>query len=324
MSNRHFFRNWLILIALVLIIFFGVKAYWNYLKSAASKYGEVMAFVVRKGEGVTSVADRLESQRLIRSSLAFKLEVKSLGKESSIQAGDFKISPTENLDEVISDFSKGSEDKWVTLLEGWRNEEMAQKLHDELGIDQSTFLKQAKQGNMFPDTYLFNPKASVGTIVSILQNTFDQKYTPELQAKIKSLGLTPSQGVILASLVEREGRSDKVRTNMASILLKRLKIGMALDADSTLQYALGYSDSEKTWWRSVITAKDKEIDSPFNTYTNPGLPPAPICNPSLSSLNAVANADPSTPYLYYYNDSQGNTYYDVTREAHDLNVANHP
>jgi UPF0755 protein len=128
----------------------------------------------------------------------------------------------------------------------------------------------------------------------------------------------------LASLVEREGRSPQVRTEIAGILLKRYNMGMKLDLDATLQYALGYQPQEKSWWKRHLTRDDKEIDSPYNTYTHRDLPPTPICNPSLSSLEAVANANPKTPYLYYYHDSKGNSYYAKTLEEHSNNVNNHP
>lgn len=111
---------------------------------------------------------------------------------------------------------------------------------------------------------------------------------------------------------------------VASILLKRLKIDMGLNADATIQYALGYQPEEKSWWKRHLTAADLKIDSPYNTYLYKGLPPTPICNPSLSSLTAVANADPKTPYLYYYHDSEGNSYYAKSLDEHNANVTNHP
>ena len=124
--------------------------------------------------------------------------------------------------------------------------------------------------------------------------------------------------------MEREARSDQARTDVASILLKRFKIGMGLNADATIQYMLGYQKNEKSWWKRNLTKDDKKVDSPYNTYLYRGLPPAPICDPGLSSLTAVANADSDTPYLYYYHDSEGNSYYTKTLEEHNQNVANYP
>jgi UPF0755 protein len=325
-KNPLRFIIWLFI--LLVIIFFAGKWYLNFLAAPVNAQGSLQAFVVKKGEAVSEIADRLESEKLIKSSFIFKYLYHQKFDGTPVQAGDFKLSSAMSTEEIIKNLSQGSVDKWVTLLEGWRNEQMAQVLHRELGIAEDDFIKQAKQGYMFPDTYLFNPKATVATIVSTLENTFDSKYTKELQEQIKKNGLTADQGVILASIVEREARSDAVRTQVASILLKRLKIGMALNADATVQYA---KDSQALkrgpfakFWQPVTQEDYKNIVSPFNTYLNPGLPPSPICNPSVSSLNAVANANSNTPYLYYYHDLKGNSYYAKTLDEHNQNVANHP
>ncbi|MFH0937153.1 MAG: endolytic transglycosylase MltG [Candidatus Daviesbacteria bacterium] len=216
----------------------------------------------------------------------------------------------------------------VTLLEGWRIEEMGNKLQEKLGIRSEDFIKDAQEGYMFPDTYLFALDTKVSEIVQKLRENFDKKYSPTLQAKIKNLGLTSEQGVILASIVEREARSDEARRMVASILLKRFKIGMGLNADATIQYALVIPGTSVPpsfgWWKRTITKEDKEIKSAYNTYLYHGFPPGPICNSSLSAFNAAASADPKTPYLYYYHDSKGNSYYAKTLEEHNENVARYP
>ena len=324
MKEKNPLKALIWLIVLVIVIFFGGKFYWNSLQSPADADGLTQVFVVKKGETASDVAQKLTDQKIIRSSFIFKYLYKNSHDDTQIQAGDYKLSPAMSTEEIIKQLSQGSLDKWVTLLEGWRDEEMAQKLSDELGVKSEEFLKVARQGYMFPDTYLFNPKATAQSIVSILRNNFDRKYDSALQARIKAHGLTSDQGIILASIVEREARSDEVRTKVASILLKRLKIGMGLNVDSTVQYALGYQSEEKSWWKRHLSAEDLKINSPYNTYLHAGLPPTPICNPSLSSLKAVANADSSIPYLYYYHDSKGNSYYAKTLDEHNQNVANHP
>ncbi|MDD2822692.1 MAG: endolytic transglycosylase MltG [Candidatus Daviesbacteria bacterium] len=213
--------------------------------------------------------------------------------------------------------------KKVTLLEGWRVEEMAEKLNKELGIKNEDFLKIAKEGYMFPDTYFFDQDASASAVASKLRATFDLKYDADLQTKIKNAGLTPSEGVILASIVEREARSSEARRMVASILLKRLRIDMGLNVDASIQYALGYQTQEKSWWKRHLTKNDLKVNSPYNSYIHAGLPPTPICNPSLSSLEAVANADLKTPYLYYSHDLEGVPHYAKTLEEHNQNVANY-
>ena len=99
---------------------------------------------------------------------------------------------------------------------------------------------------------------------------------------------------------------------------------MGLNADAAIQYALGYQSGEKSWWKRHLTSEDLKVESPYNTYLYRGLPPTPISNPSLSSLQAVASADSKTPYLYYYHDSKGNSYYAATLEEHSQNIVNNP
>lgn len=300
----------------------------SYLKTPVDKNGEVKAFVIKEGDNASTIAQKLEDEKFIKSAFAFKQAFKESGKDVSIAEGTFKISSSMSVDEIIKTLTSQPVDKWVTLLEGWRVEQVAEQLNRELGIDKADFLKHAKEGYMFPDTYLFNREVLASDIASTLENTFKKRYSEELQNKIKTKGLTPEQGVILASLVEREARSDEVRTQVAGIMLKRLKMGMKLDIDATVRYAKDTADlkagkTPKPFWAAISQDDYTGVKSPYNTYLNNGLPPAPICNPSLSSLKAVANADSSTPYLFYYHDSKGNSYYARTLDEHNSNVANH-
>ncbi len=318
----------ILLTVMVLMLGVGAKLYWDSLKRPVNTDGQTIAFVIKKGDSVFSIAERLQQDKLIRSAVMFKFLAKSSGKLESVEPGDFKLSQAMSTAEIIDNLSQGPVDRWVTLIEGWRSEEIADQLNRKIGIDKIEFLKFAKEGYLFPDTYLFNPEAKSSDIVLIMNNTFNTKYDESLQHKIKSNGLTVDQGVILASIVEREARSDNVRSQVASILLKRFKIGMKLDVDATVQYAkdtqtLRQSGKLDKFWKPITQAEYRSVVSPFNTYLNPGLPPAPICNPSLSSLRAVAKADSATPYLYYYHDSQGNSYYSKTLEEHNKNAAEH-
>lgn len=326
MKNRKsLIRNWLILFVLMIVVGgFGWRSYITHQLDAVDPNNTTLqAFVITKGQAITDITQNLENKGLIRSSFSFKQLLKDRGLDGKIQAGDYKLSPSMSANQIINAFQTGADDHWVTLLEGWRNEEMAEKLNKELGIDQKAFLKYAKEGHMFPDTYLINKDASAETVASLLKNTFNQRYSDQLQVQIKSKGLTIEEGLILASLVEREGRSPEVKRNIASILLRRLKIGMGLNVDATIQYALGFQAAEKSWWKRNLTLDDLRVDSPYNTYIHAGLPPTAICNPGLASIKAVAEADPSTPYLYYFHDSEGNSYYAKTLEEHNENVANH-
>ena len=308
----------------LLAAFFLTKFWWTSQLKPVSGDQAGRVFIVTKGAGVSKIAKKLKQANLIKSELVFKIYVRQNNLTNKLQAGSYKLSPSMSVPKILETLQIGSEDLWVTLLEGWRVEEMAEAISSKFKVQNSKFIDMAKEGYMFPDTYLFPKEATVGYIIDTLRKTFDSKFTDELKTKMRKLGLTEEQGVILASIVEREARSDKARTEIASILLKRLKIGMALNADATLQYILGYQSSEKSWWKRHLTNEDKKIESPYNTYLHAGLPPNPIANPGLSSLEAVAKADPSIPYLYYYHDSKGISHYGKTLEEHNQNVANYP
>lgn len=314
-------------LTLIIVLIVGLllaKGWWDNQFTSVSSDKTTRVFVIAKGAGVSDIAKKLKNDGLIKSELAFKIYVRQNDLTNKLQAGSYKLSPSMSTQDILKALQSGSEDNWVTLIEGWRVEEMAEKLNEELKIDKGEFVKKAKEGYMFPDTYLFPKEATVGYVTEVLKKTFDARLTEELRFKIRSKGLTDAEGVILASIVEREARSDEVRKMVASILLKRFNIGMALNADATLQYILGYQPAEKSWWKRHLTKEDKKVESPYNTYLYAGLPPAPIANPGLSSLRAVANADPSTPYLYYYHDLKGNSYYAKTLDEHNRNVANYP
>lgn len=312
----------LVVIVACLLIGYGI---WNSQFQPVSKSEEQKRILVEKGESLSEIAKTLKTEGLIRSEFAFTLYANQKGASNKLQAGTYKISPNMTLDQIIETLSGKPEEGWVTIREGLRVEEIARILEGQFGIDQAKFLDIAKEGYMFPDTYLFPQEVTAEQIANKMKETFDEKYTPELQNKIKAKGLTPEEGVILASLVEREGRSDKVRVEVASIMLKRLEIGMKLDLDATVQYAKDTQSFKQNkalkFWNPITRADYTGVVSPYNTYLNPGLPPTPIANPSLSSLNAVANAR-DTQFLYYYHDSKGNSYYAKTLEEHNQNVAN--
>jgi UPF0755 protein len=278
-------------------------------------------FVVHPGEGPNQIAKDLESEGFIRSKIVFYAVVKQLGIEKNIQAGDFQLSPSMDAYEVARTLTHGTQDTKVTIIEGLRKEEIAQILVKQFNITETEFNSTAKEGMLFPDTYQIPSQADVDSIVKLLTDTFNQRYNESLKGKVNALGLSDYQAITLASLVEREARTPSDRQKVASIILRRLKMDMPLQIDATIQYALGYQKAEKTWWKAELSEDDLKLNSPYNTYKNTGLPPTPICNPSLSSLQAVAAADANTPYLYYISDKAGkNMHFAKTLEEHNENI----
>lgn len=277
-------------------------------------------FVVQKGEGLDNVINNLHDQKLIRNKIVFFLVVKQLGLEKNIQAGDFRLNQSMDAYQIANSLTKGTLDIWVTIIEGTRKEEIAQVISQNLGIPETEFLKYAQEGYLFPDTYLIPKDATAEAVIQIFKTNLERRFSDELKEKARQKNLTVDEVLTLASLVEREARYDEDRDRVASVLLNRLNNGMKLDIDATVQYALGYQSGEKSWWKKELTLDDLKFNSSYNTYRNAGLPPGPIANPGLASIEAVVNANPNTLYLYYVSDSTGHLHFTQTLEEHNENI----
>lgn len=315
------FKKYLLLIILLALFFFTFLIYQEGVMPVNRNDKTTRIFLIRRGENLRSIIRNLYDQKLIRSRIAFFLVVKQLGIEKKIQAGDFRLSPSMDAFKIAETLTHGTLDVWVTIVEGLRKEEIAHLIGKELDIPEIEFIKAAKEGYLFPDTYLIPKNAGAETVIRIFNENFKKKFNQQLveQAK-RNLNLTQDQVLILASLVEREAKYDTDRKKVASILVKRLKNNWPLQVDATVQYAVGYQAIEKTWWKKNLTFNDLKIDSPYNTYKNTGLPPAPICNPGLASIKAVVEADPNIDYWYYLSDKTGKTHYSKTLEEHNRNI----
>lgn len=309
-----------ILLLVFIVCSIGTYVWWNDAVSPMNAENpNVVQFVISKNESIRTITNRLAEQDLIRSSIAFYILVKLLGIETKIQAGDFRLSQSMDAETVATALTKGSSDIWITTIEGWRVEEIASKLSHDLEIPESEFLKYAEEGYMFPDTYLIPKTASAAAIAKIFKDTFDMKISKEMREEGLKTGLTFPELVVLASIVEREGKNRDDKPIIAGILLNRLKMKMPLQVDATLQYASGYQSSERSWWKKTLYNEDKTIQSPYNTYSNVGLPPNPISNPGYDSLYAVIH--PSvTDYLYYLHSPDGLVHYAKTLEEHSSNI----
>lgn len=318
-SNNLYPVRYFFLLTVTAVLAIGSWLWWRDAISAVDPSDtKPKMFIVRRGEGVKSVAARLAAESLIRSPTGFYLLVKSMGIERNLQAGDFRLNPAMDAASVARELTHGTLDVWVTTLEGWRVEEMAAKLTKDLDIPESEFVKVAREGYMFPDTYLVPKDATVGAVALLFTSTFDRRIDSRLREDAKKTGLSFDEVITLASIVEREGRTDEDRPVIAGILLKRLKADWPLQADATLQYALGYQAGEKSWWKKNLLDEDKKIDSPYNTYLHPGLPPRPIANPGLSSIRAVIYPK-ETDYWYYLHDPEGRAHYAQTLVEHNAN-----
>lgn len=320
-SKTYSFVSRFIIFFVILVI--GAWAGWlwwgNSLGPVDSTDTIPFIFTIHRGDGVKVIAANLAQKNVIRSSTGFYLLVKLLGIERQLQAGDYRLTRAMDAKSIATELTHGISDLWITVLEGWRDEEIAGKIVKDLDIPEQEFLKVAKEGYMFPDTYLVPRDATAAGVAKMLMDNFNTKITSQMRDDAKKTGLTMNEVVILASIVEREGRTAEDRPVIAGILLKRLKADWPLQVDATLQYALGYQSSEKTWWKKSLFDEDKKIQSPYNTYANTGLPPKPICNPGIESLKAVIYST-SSEYWYYLHDTAGVVHYGKTIDDHNTNI----
>ncbi len=312
----------LLILAVLLVIFSAsILVWWNQaVKPPDPTNNTPLIFSIERGEEIRSIAERLQKKDLIRSSVAFFLIARFGGLDNSIQAGDFRLNPAMDLYTLINTLTHGTIDIWVTIPEGWRNEEIALVLAKQLNIPEQEFLKIAREGYMFPDTYLIPKDVEASDASKIFLSNFDKKVSQDLRTRAKARKLSEDEVITIASMVEREAKFNEDRPLVASVILNRLNIGMKLDIDATIQYALGYQTKEKTWWKKELTIDDLKIDSPYNTYQNPGLPPKPISNPGLDAIIAVVDA-PKTDYIYYISDKTGKLHFAKDIEEHNINIS---
>ncbi|AKM83010.1 hypothetical protein A2422_03475 [Candidatus Woesebacteria bacterium RIFOXYC1_FULL_31_51] len=274
-------------------------------------------FLITKGSSVSLIGNDLYKQGFIKNPIVFKFYVQLTGSQNKIQAGEFSLSKNLTLIEILETLKKGPAEIWVTIPEGLRREEISQKFASSLSKN-SDFMKEfnsltiGKEGYLFPDTYLFSKSASSSAIVAKMLSTFDKKVSD----------VTLEQ-LIMASLIERETLGDDEKPIVAGILYKRIDAGWPLQVDATVQYAKANIECKNKiidckYWGDVFNL-DKEINSTYNTYKNLGLPPLPIANPGLSSINASINPEKSD-FWYYIHDGKGVIHYAKNLEEHNANV----
>lgn len=298
--------------------------------------GAEQVFKVEQGESVNSIASRLEITGLIRDAAAFRAYLIYAGLDTTIQSGDYKLSTAMSSIEIARELQDATpEEVNFVILPGWRMEEIAAALPTSgLSITPDEFVTAARmpydydflqgatttEGFLYPDTYIVPRGVTVDLFIHGLLRNFGLHLTPDLITEYERADLSIYQAVTLASLVEREAVQDEEKPLIASVYLNRYRINMKLDADPTVQYALGYNILQQSWWTSPLTLIDLQVNSPFNTYLNVGLPPTPIANPSAEALHAVA-FPAQTNYLYFRARCDGSGFHDFS-ETFDEHLAN--
>lgn len=320
-------KKLVILIVLIIVIIAAGALWWkNGVQPKNSADNTSQIFVIRKGEGVREIGNSLKSKGLIKDPIVFFLLTKRLGFDKDLEAGDFRLSPSMSLYGIVQNLTHGTIDAWITIPEGIRALEIADILEKNIPNYKPDWRNAlvANEGYLFPDTYLIPKDADINLVISLMRNNFDKKYET---IDVKNSNLSKNEIIKIASMVEREAKFPEDRPMVASVILNRLKIGMKLDIDATVQYAVanvqcsapGQSNIKCEWWKKELTADDLNIVSAYNTYKNATLPPTPISNPGLFALKAVASPA-QTNYLYYVSDKSGHLHFAQTIQQHNENI----
>lgn len=321
-----------------------VRGSLGQLDTPVSDDSRPVVYTVRPGMSAIEIGDDLYAKGLIRSPLTFRTLVEARNVGSRIEAGDYQVSPSMTTGEIVTVLSRGASRSGVTVTipEGWRAEQAAQKVEalsiaraDEildlvrggagLGLPLAEPLPAGAtlEGYLFPETYEVAKDATARTLVEMMARQFDKAVTPKLRQQIQARGLTLHQAVTLASIVEREAAIPAEQPVIASVYLNRLKRDMPLQADPTVQFAVASANLAEAfgfgYWKNELSRADLQLVSPYNTYVQRGLPPGPICSPGLAALEAVANpAD--TGYLFFVAKGDGSHAFATTDTEHAANV----
>jgi len=316
---------WRIIISGIVLVGL-VGSYFIWLAPLSYQNKSSRNFVVQPTESITSIANRLQEESLIRSAWAFKVYLKLTGK-IIVQPGMYDLSPNQSLPKVANLIASGdTANVNVTIPEGYTLAQIADQVEQKNLVDKEEFLQIANnfppdydflksrpadkslEGFLFPDTYRFI-KGDATLIIRQMLDNFGSKYRSDIQPDLGDKSLY--EVLTIASMVEREVQKDEDRPMIAGVIYNRLRIGVRLDIDATVRFIINN-------WKDPLTKADLSIDSPYNTRRYGGLPPGPICNPGLASIKATLHPT-DHKYYYYLTDYEGITHYAKTLNEHNQN-----
>jgi UPF0755 protein len=284
------------------------------------------------GSGVSGIAARLASAGVVRDALTFRLAARLSGAERHLQAGEYRFADPATPREVVARIARGDiYARSVTFPEGLTIHEMAAAF-ERSGLGTAAEFEQAAsdgsliasldpdaetlEGYLFPDTYALPRQGGATAAVRAMVSRFRAMFDGDLRARAVAAHLSPRELVTLASIVEKETAAPDERPLVAAVYRNRLQKHMPLQCDPTVIYALMKAGR----WNGNLTRADLLIDSPYNSYRYPGLPPGPIASPGRAALEAAAQPA-AVPYLYFVSRNDGTHAFATSLEEHNRNVA---
>ena len=296
--------------------------------------------VIEQGQNAAHVVAQLKEAKIITNELLLRNYLQFRGFDTGIEAGIYSLHAAMTPREIADTLQRANpQEIKITVLEGWRREQIAQAVAlSGLVISESEFATAADrplpgyafseylppfaslEGFLFPDTYLVDSGITADELVQLMLKNFEVRIGADFVNGYNVQGINLFQAAILASIVEREAVVDDERELIASVFYNRLRQGIKLEADPTIQYALGLQ-VDGSWWKAPLTLEDLKFDSLFNTYLYPDFPPGPIANPGLEAMRAVA-FPLASDFLYFRAacDQSGRHFFSMTFEEHQSNA----
>ncbi|MBI2502760.1 MAG: endolytic transglycosylase MltG [Candidatus Latescibacteria bacterium] len=309
---------------LVLLVLIAPMVVWWYL-SQPTGLVTPLEVTIPPGMAAHDIGALLEEKGLIRSAAVFAWTARLHGQSEDLEAGIYLLKGTLSTPEVLRELLKAPlQLRRVTIPEGLASPQIAQLLQQNGLVDSARFAALVRdrdfarklgieapslEGYLFPQTYMFNRTTTEEEIIRRMVEEFDKVFTGPFYARLDSLKLTRHQALTLASIVEREAVVRQERALIAGVFLARLERAMMLESCPTVEYALGYH-------KERLDAADLQVDSPFNTYRYPGLPPGPIANPGQAAIQATL-FPAKTDYLYFVARGDGTHIFSRTNEQHE-------
>ncbi len=314
-------------LVVVLVVCGGAAVLWYAVAGNRSLPATATEVVIERGDTLADAAARLQRAGALSDPLALRLAARLRGADAAIESGEYRIPAHQSADEILQRLTSGAVDAvWVTIPEGFTAREIADRLGERRLADAAAFERfcahsgivldgkrtRSLEGYLFPSTYLLPVNVPVDALARIFTDQFQRELPADADRRARALGLDVPGVIAVASLIEREAKVDEERPLMAGVYYNRLRAGMPLQVDATIEYVFPEH-------HTVITRRDLELASPYNTYRHTGLPPTPIANPGKPSIDAAFHPQPSR-YLYYVYRGNGHHAFAATLAEHEANV----
>ena len=299
---------------MVIFYIFFLLSLYTLVLSSPKNFPHYSTVRIETGSGLSQTALLLQKKQIVRSPFWFKSFAVLLNGSRSVRAGDYYFNEKEGAFRVARRIIQGQYGLVplrVTIPEGFSIFQMAPIFKEKFTFfDEKRFLQNSPEGFLFPDTYFFLPNVTAEDIALRMKRNFDER-TESIRKETASSSISFSDLIILASILEKEAVEEKDKRLIAGVIYNRLTIGMPLQVDATFSYVNG----KNTY---TLTRADLREDSPYNTYLYKGLPPTPIANPGIKSIEAALRPA-ETKYLYFLSDLSGKMYYAKDFEGHQIN-----